>query len=133
MGNRDVVVFTCNWNAYGAFEAAGHGHHSYPQAVRPLKVMCLGRMNPGLILKAFEQGAAGVLLLGCPPRQCRYQIGDRQAADTYNTAKSLLNLLGYQDHQLQLAQLPADHAQACAQTLNDFVSGLTPVENVETV
>ncbi len=62
-----VVVFTCNWSAYSGLESAGSEPRCYSPVIRPIKVICLGRLSPGLILKTFEKGADGVLLLGCPP------------------------------------------------------------------
>jgi len=90
-----VIVFTCNWQAYNGLEAAGAGRAHYPASVRPLKVMCLGRLSAGIILKAFEKGADGiilkafekgadgVLLLGCPPGECHYEFGNRRAEEVF--------------------------------------------------
>jgi coenzyme F420-reducing hydrogenase delta subunit len=66
-----VVVFTCNWSAYSGLETAGLEHRSYSPSVYPVKVMCLGRLGPGIILKTLEQGASGVLMIGCLVCRCQ--------------------------------------------------------------
>nr|NIV34940.1 hydrogenase iron-sulfur subunit [Anaerolineae bacterium] len=60
-----VVIFACNWNAQQSLEEAGKQHLSLPSGVRPLRVDCIGQIGAGAILKAFEKGADGVMLVGC--------------------------------------------------------------------
>jgi len=119
-----VVVFTCNWQAYSSLEAAGADHTSYPAAIRPLKVMCLGRLSAGIILKAFEKGADGVLLLGCPPGECRYEFGNRRAEEVFSEAKEMAALLGFADEQLKLDWLAADDGRGFVKKVREFVAGL---------
>ncbi|HIP96724.1 MAG TPA: hydrogenase iron-sulfur subunit [Anaerolineae bacterium] len=116
-----VIVFTCNWNAYSGLETAGIEGLNYPASVYPLKVMCLGRLHPGLILKAFEQGADGVLLLGCPPGECHYGFGNRRAEEVFAEAKALAYLLGIADERLRLDWLAAGGGKAFAEKVTEFV------------
>jgi F420-non-reducing hydrogenase iron-sulfur subunit len=124
MVDPKIVVFTCNWNAYSGLESAGTEHLAYPPNVRPIKVMCLGRLTPGLILKAFEKGAAGVLLLGCPPGECHYEFGNRHAQEVFDRAKEMATLLGYRDKQLQLDWIMAGEGQSFAARVRAFAAGL---------
>ncbi len=59
-----IVGFMCNWCAYAAADLAGTSRKKYPANVRIVRVMCSGRVEPALILKAFELGADGVLVCG---------------------------------------------------------------------
>jgi F420-non-reducing hydrogenase iron-sulfur subunit len=124
MADPKVVVFTCNWNAYSGLETAGADHLAYSSAARPIKVMCLGRLNPGIILKAFEKGADGVLLLGCPPGECHYEFGNRRAEEVFAEAKGMAVLLGYRDEQLRLDWVAAGEGEAFARKVSGFVAGL---------
>ena len=81
-----VVVFTCNWKGYSGLESAGAEHLAYPPMLLPLRVTCIGQITPGIILKAFEGGAQGVLLLSCPPEECRYEFGNRHAEGVFAEA-----------------------------------------------
>ncbi len=120
-----TIVITCNWAAYSALEAAGAAHLEYPASVYPVKVMCLGQISPGLILKALEKGAAGVLLLGCPAGECHYDFGNRRAQEVFDQAKALATLLGYRDEQLQLDWVGAGQGQAFVDKVNKFCLGLS--------
>jgi coenzyme F420-reducing hydrogenase delta subunit len=124
MAQPKVVIFTCNWNPYSGMEAAGIGRLDYPAQTRPIKVMCLGQLSPGTILKALETGADGVLLLGCPPGECHYEFGNRRAEDVFEQALGLAKLLGYSDQQLKLTWVAAGEGEAFARTVSAFVAGL---------
>lgn len=127
MKDPKVIVFTCNWNAYSGLETAGVAGESYPPSVHPIKVMCLGRLHPGLILQAFEKGADGVLLLGCPPGECHYEFGNQRAEEVVREAQAMVRLLGYGEEQLKLEWVAAGEGQALAGTVRAFVAGLNGV------
>lgn len=59
-----IVAFTCNWCAYAGADLAGVSRMQYPPNVRLIRLMCTGRVNHGFLLKAFEQGADGVMVSG---------------------------------------------------------------------
>jgi F420-non-reducing hydrogenase iron-sulfur subunit len=124
MTHPKVVVFTCNWNAYSGMETAGVERLDYSAQTRPIKVMCLGQLSPGIILKALEKGADGVLLLGCPPGECHYEFGNRYAEDAFGQAKSLATLLGYCDQQLRFDYVKIGEGETFAAKLRAFVTEL---------
>ena len=59
-----IVAFLCNWCSYAGADLAGTSRKKYPPNVRPIRVMCSGRVEPSFILKAFSFGADGVLVCG---------------------------------------------------------------------
>jgi F420-non-reducing hydrogenase iron-sulfur subunit len=59
-----IVGFLCNWCSYAGADLAGTARKKYAPNVRVIRVMCSGRVEPSFILKAFEQGADGVLVCG---------------------------------------------------------------------
>jgi coenzyme F420-reducing hydrogenase delta subunit/ferredoxin len=97
-----TLLLTCNWNGYSGLNAAGAQRLPYAATVYPLKVSCLGQLNPGTILKAFARGAGQVLLVGCPPCECHYQSGGRRAEQVFAEAQRLAALLGIGEAQLRL-------------------------------
>ena len=124
MAPRKVILLTCNWNAYSGLEAAGAERLAYPTGVFPLKVPCLGQISSGIILKAFENGADGVLMLGCPPDQCHYEFGNRRAEEVFVEARELVRVLGYSDSQFQLDWVSVGEGQELVNKVQRFVDGL---------
>jgi NADPH-dependent glutamate synthase beta subunit-like oxidoreductase/coenzyme F420-reducing hydrogenase delta subunit/NAD-dependent dihydropyrimidine dehydrogenase PreA subunit len=123
-----VLVFTCNWNAYSGMETAGVERLSYSARVYPIRVMCLGRLQPGIILRAFERGAYGVLLLGCPQDECHYGFGSRLADDTFAVARDLVRTMGYADQRLKLDHLAAGDGKAWVDTMQTFLADLNGIQ-----
>jgi coenzyme F420-reducing hydrogenase delta subunit len=121
---QKAVVFTCNWDAYRGLEAAGRQHASYTPSIYPLKVMCLGRLNPGILLSAFYQGADGVLLLGCAPEECHYTFGNQRAQETFDLTRRLMQLLGHSNKRLVMDRIAADDAKSWVSKIQTFVDGL---------
>lgn len=110
-----TVVFSCNWGAYSAVEAAGVARLGYDPSVRLIRMMCAGRVHEGLILRAFAQGAARVLVLACghdgDDSQCHYRTGSDRARQSVVQAQQLLSLLGMDPARLSLAEMgPGDGA-----------------------
>ncbi len=59
-----IIGFLCNWCSYAGADLAGTSRKKYAPNVRVIRTMCSGRVEPTFILKAFQQGADGVLVCG---------------------------------------------------------------------
>ena len=59
-----VVAFCCSHCTYNAADLAGSLRIQYPTAIKIIEVMCSGRVDVIHILRAFEEGADGVLVAG---------------------------------------------------------------------
>jgi len=119
-----IILFTCNWNAYSGLEVAGAEKRSYSTSVHPIRISCLGRITPGIILKAFEKGAKGVYLLGCLEGECHYETGSQQIKQVFLETRNLLKLLGYQDNQFQMDFVAAGNGKSFVENIQRFVKGI---------
>jgi heterodisulfide reductase subunit A len=117
------LVFACEWSGYSAAEIAGAQGLAYPATTRIIRLNCTGRLQPGLILKALETGAAGVIVLGCAPGLCHYEQGNERCAVAFEQADGLARLLAL-DHRLKLEWVPPDDGVRFVQVVADFVTGL---------
>ncbi|MBS7616074.1 hydrogenase iron-sulfur subunit [Candidatus Bathyarchaeota archaeon] len=90
-----IVCFMCNW----AFcEEELH----VPYNVNIVRVMCIGRMDPTLVLETFANGADGVMLAGCKPPDCHFIDGNLHAERAVKMLKKLLALTGLGANRLEL-------------------------------
>jgi coenzyme F420-reducing hydrogenase delta subunit len=112
-GRPPVVIFGCRWN--GATNTL-----SDEMSAEIIWVMCAGRVVAGDVLKAFEKGAAGVLIVGCATQECHYGFGYRRADENLRRVSDFLSLLGFEGKRLRLAQIPADHGPELAALLDGF-------------
>jgi F420-non-reducing hydrogenase iron-sulfur subunit len=122
--NAGVIMFVCNWNAYSALESAGRARLAYPACVFPVRVPCIGRLHPGIILKTFERGAAGVILVGCGADECHYGFGYRNAENSFLRSRALMKLLGLAENRLHLEYLGAGDGAAFVDKIRRFVDRL---------
>jgi F420-non-reducing hydrogenase iron-sulfur subunit len=120
----DIVVFVCNWDGLSAAEAAAQQGLHYPASVRVVRVTCLSRIDQGLILKAFEVGAAGVMLLGCEPGKCQFDIDSELVVRECERARSLLRLLGMNEERLVLAHAARGDGREFVRRVTSFISEL---------
>ncbi|MBM4451579.1 MAG: hydrogenase iron-sulfur subunit, partial [Chloroflexi bacterium] len=120
----DVLVFACNWDGWSCLEAASYMELSYPASVKVVRVRCLSRLHAGLILKAFELGAEGVMLLGCEPGKCHFESDSKCVLAEYEKARQMLELLGMPKERLALTQLPAFDGHGFVEQVAKLFRGL---------
>ncbi len=124
MAEPEIVAFVCNWCAYAGADYAGVSRIQYPPNVRLVRVMCSGRIEPSFILKAFEEGADGVLVGGCHEADCHYISGNLKARDRVEKTKELLDLLGLGFERLHLKWVNANEGEVFANEIIDFTAAL---------
>jgi F420-non-reducing hydrogenase iron-sulfur subunit len=86
--------------------------------------MCSGRVEPDLVLKAFREGADGVLIAGCHPGECHYTEGNLKALRRYSLLKRLVAQFGIEPQRLQLLWASASEGSALAEKVNNMTEEL---------
>ena len=117
-----IVAFLCNWCAYDGADAAGRARLEIPSGVREIRVMCSGQVDPGIILKAFETGADGVLVLGCQPGDCHYRNGNHHALKRITLLHTVLAPTPIHPKQIRLDWVSAGQGDRYAQVVNEMVA-----------
>ncbi len=120
-----IAGFVCNWSAYSGLEMAGVNKKEYPVGINLIRLTCLGRLNLGLILKAFKLGADGVLLLGCPPDDCHYECGGEKAREVFAQTRKILGLLGIDQERLAFIEVPLGREDLLQRQLSTFIKRIT--------
>ena len=115
-----IVAFLCNWCSYRGADLAGTSRMKSPPNVRPIRVMCSGRVEPTFIMKAFEAGADGVLVLGCHPGDCHYMEGNYQTMRRIALLKNMLSQLGVEDERLRLEWVSASEGGRFVSITNEM-------------
>ena len=116
----NIVAFLCNWCGYAGADLAGVSRFQYPATIRIIRVMCSGRVDPLFILRAFENGADGVLVCGCHINDCHYISGNLKAEKRVAQTKQLLNLIGIDPNRLRLEWISAAEGAKFALVVKEF-------------
>lgn len=132
MPGAKVVVFACNWDGLSCVEAAAQRGLSYPSSVRVVRLTCLSRLHHGLILKAFEVGAEGVMLLGCEPERCQFGMDAALVEEECDRARAILRLLGLRDDRLVLARVTRGDAAGFVDRLTSLVASIQQMDSIAT-
>lgn len=119
-----IIVFACNWCSYAGADLAGVSRMGYPPNVRIIRTMCAGRFDPGFVLKAFEKGADGVMILGCHPGDCHYLEGNLKAEQRVDMTKKLLEAAGMDPERLQLRWVSASESNKFVEYVNEITDAV---------
>lgn len=119
-----IIVFSCNWDGLSCVEAAAHARLSYPTSVKIIRLSCLSRVHAGLILKAFELGGNGVILLGCEKGKCHYDVDSYHITREVERAQGILRVLGIGPKRVLFTPMPRADGSGFVSRLNTFIAEL---------
>lgn len=119
-----IVAFLCNWCSYAGADNAGVSRFQYPPNIRPIRVMCSGRVDPTFVLQAFLNGADGVFVGGCHLGDCHYIGGNYQTKRRVTELKTLLQQAGIDPRRLRLEWVSASEGNIFAEVVNEFTEEL---------
>jgi F420-non-reducing hydrogenase iron-sulfur subunit len=122
-----ILGFLCNWCSYAGSDLAGTSRIQYPPSLRVIRVMCTARMDPVFILKAFAEGADGVLVSGCHPGDCHYVSGNYKAKRRVGLVHELLESIGIEKERLMLKWVSASEAERFANVVKEFTNKIKEI------
>jgi F420-non-reducing hydrogenase iron-sulfur subunit len=116
-----IVAFCCYYCAYSAADLAGSMRLQYPPNIRIIMTPCTGKIEVEYFLRAFENGADGVLVAGCEEGSCHFMEGNLVARRRVDYARGLLAEMGLQSERLRMANISAADAPHFAETMRDMI------------
>lgn len=124
-----IITFLCNWCSYVAADAAGVSRLAQKTNTRAIRVFCSGMVDPNYVIKAFSEGADGVLVAGCHPGDCHYIAGNIKALRRSFLLQKLLGELGVSEKRFRLEWIAASEPHKYAKVVNEMseeIRGLGP-------
>ncbi len=119
-----LIAFVCNWCTHTAADLAGTSRLIYPHNIRMVRVMCTGMLDAKYVIKAFLEGADGVLVGGCHPGDCHYINGNYKARRRVKLLQSLLPQFGVERARLRLAWIGASDGVKFTETVKGMTADL---------
>jgi len=116
-----IVAFLCNWCSYAGADTCGVSRFQYPTNIRPIRVMCTGRIPKRFILQAFLEGADGVFIGGCHIGDCHYLEGNYDMLRRFNEVQELLEKVGINPKRYHLEWVSASEGKKFSQVVTQFV------------
>jgi len=82
---------------------------------------CTGRIDESLLLKAFENGADGVMVIGCLEGDCHYVSGNIRARARVERVYTILEKIKIGPNRIRMYNLSAGEGSKFAAFANEFV------------
>jgi F420-non-reducing hydrogenase iron-sulfur subunit len=123
----NIVGFLCNWCSYAGADLAGVSRIQYPTNLRIIKVMCSGRVEPGMVLSLLEAGADGIMVTGCHIGDCHYITGNLHTKRKYALLQKLLAKTGLEPQRIRLEWNSAAEGQHFANLVKEFTEQVRAV------
>ena len=74
------------------------------------------------VLKAFQQGADGIIICGCHPGDCHYKTGNMYARRRMKILFNLINFFGIEKDRLRVEWVSAAEGNRFSQVMTDFTA-----------
>jgi len=116
-----VLAFLCNWCSYAGADLAGTSRFEYPPTIRPIRVMCSGRVDRDFILEAFRLGAGMVLVGACHlPYDCHYISGNYKMKARMDALAPMLQKLGLSPERFRVEYVSAAEGVKFAEVVREM-------------
>jgi len=93
----------------------------YPPNIRVIMTPCTGKLEVEYFLRAFENGADGVLVAGCEEGSCHFKEGNLIARCRVDYIQELLAESGLERDRLRMVNIGAADARPFADIMRDMV------------
>ena len=116
-----ILAFLCNWCSYAGADLAGTSRFEYPPSIRPIRVMCSGRVDRDFILEALRLGAGMVLVGACHlPYDCHYISGNYKMKARTDALKGMLTKLGMSPERFRVEYVSAAEGVHYAELIREI-------------
>jgi F420-non-reducing hydrogenase iron-sulfur subunit len=113
-----IVAFVCNWCTYAGADLTGTSRIKYSQNVKIIRFPCTGRIDFMLLVKAFSNGADGVIVSGCHPNDCHYTSGNFHARRRWIAFRMVLDFMGIDINRINFTWVSAAEGAKWADVVN---------------
>ncbi len=103
-----IQAFCCHYTSQQSCADNGGGlrEDGFPGTVVINRLPCSGKLQVRALLAAFEDGADGVYVVGCPKDGCHNVLGSQRAAKKVLAVKAALAELGVEPERIEMFHLP---------------------------
>ncbi|MBU0944549.1 MAG: hydrogenase iron-sulfur subunit [Proteobacteria bacterium] len=102
-----ITLFSCHYTSQQSCAEEGKELEQlgFPSGISMVRVPCTGKLQVTTLLKAFEDGADGVYVVGCPVDGCHNVKGSARAAKRVAAVRAALQELGVEGERIEMFHL----------------------------
>jgi heterodisulfide reductase subunit A len=124
LGPGEILGWGCQWGGGAAADHAGLRGLQYDPRFHLLPIGCIGQLDAVVMGRALVEGAAGVLLIGCPPEECHHSYGLDHTWSRVNLIKKLLSLTGLERQRIALAHCDLNKPEQFVKTVQGYLADM---------
>ena len=113
LAEDNIIGFVCHWSSQAISDIEQIAD------IKMIRVLCSSRINPTHIVKAFEQGAKGVLGIGCADHSCHYNAV-KATSEHYKIAKNIIKTLGLEPQRIRFERISPDQPDKINKLVRSF-------------
>ncbi len=101
----------------------------YPANIKIIHVPCSGKVDVLHLLRAIQQGADGVYVVGCLEGTCHYKEGNYRARERVDHVRMLLEEIGIEADRVRMYNLSSGEGPtfaAYAKEMTEHIKALGP-------
>ncbi len=104
----NIQAFCCHYTSQQALAEGREAmlEEGFPATVTINRVTCTGKLKVSTLLAAFEEGADGVYVVGCPLDGCHNLMGSQRAAKRVGAIKKALAELEVEPERIEMFHAP---------------------------
>jgi len=104
----EITLFSCHYTSQQGCADDGKKLQELglPESIKIVRVPCTGKIQVTTMLKAFEDGADGVYVVGCPVDECHNEKGSVRAAKRVGAVREALTDLDVEKGRVEMYHLP---------------------------
>jgi coenzyme F420-reducing hydrogenase delta subunit len=98
---------------------------AYPPNIRIIRVPCTGKVDLLHIMRAFEKGADGIMVIGCLEGDCHYNSGNLRARKRVAQAQKLLDAVQIGGQRARMFNLSSGEGPLFAKFAREMTADIT--------
>jgi coenzyme F420-reducing hydrogenase delta subunit len=122
MSEPKILGLFCQWGGYAAAEMAAVGGKKLPPQLRIVRLACTGRVDPVHVIDALAKGYAGVAVVGCDRKVCRYETGNWFAQSRVEWLQIVLQQFGFSPERLLMGFADSESQDGLVKLLEPFTA-----------
>jgi F420-non-reducing hydrogenase iron-sulfur subunit len=96
-----------------------------------IPIICTGKIDTTYMMEAFEKGADGILILGCPEGDCHYQDGNYEAKKRVYILRRMLESMGIEGERVRIVLSSDPEGRRIAQLMKEMKSDLAKLGPIQ--
>lgn len=123
-GQPKILGLLCYWCSYSGGDLAGVKGMKAPANFRSIRIRCSSSVNSGLIMEILRMGVDGVLIAGCPEKNCHHQWGNYLTDRRITLMRALFQEMGMSQTRLRFEYIGVPQSKKFVDTIEQMDADL---------